>query len=91
MIGNTIGNTAFYDGTLRMSGYANLRGTPTFEAIVASLQPGGPSSDGWTCCLARKIAITTVDGARPDAASTTRCVETEECGLLTSTPVARSP
>ncbi|WP_212759070.1 hypothetical protein, partial [Cellulomonas fimi] len=81
----------FYSGGLSVDGYANLKGTPTFEQILASLQDDRTRPDAWAFWLAPGLVVATDGDALPDAAVTETCVQEGTCGSLDVRPVSYSP
>lgn len=87
---NSYGGRAFYSGELRLTGYVNLKGTPTFDVIRAQIENLETRVDAMTYWMAPGIAIATTDGRTPDAATTLACLDGDRCGLVTSEPVLYS-
>ena len=84
------GNRSFYDGVLRLSGYTNLRGTPTFEKIQAALIDPGSAETARAFWLARGMVVATEDGALPTVERSNACAAGDSCGLELSGPVSYS-
>ena len=81
------GGRAFYGGTPGLAGYTNLKGTPTFETIFASLQDPARGEDAWAFWLAPGLAVASPGGFLPDAATTRACAADGACGVDLSRPV----
>ena len=85
------GNRSFYDGMLRLSGYTNLRGTPTFEKLRATLIDPGAADASRAFWLAQGMVVATADGALPTIEKSNACAAGDSCGLELSEPVSYSP
>ena len=85
------GNRSFYDGTLRLSGYTNLRGTPTFEKLQATLIDPGTADAARAFWMAQGMVVATTDGALPPVEKSNACATDDACGLELSEPVSYSP
>ena len=85
------GNRSFYDGTLRLSGYTNLRGTPTYEKILSTLSTPATEPHARAFWMAPGMAIVSHGGALPSADDSARCIDLGECGLERSEPVSYDP
>ena len=88
---DAFGNRSFYDGTLRLSGYTNLRGTPTYEKIMVTLSAPGTEPAARAFWMAPGMAIASQDGALPSVEDSTACSEDGRCGLEHSESIAYDP
>jgi len=79
---------ALYERGYGLSGYVNLKGTPTFVAIQQSLADPATSADARAFWTAPGLVISSESGEVPPAASSEECAETGRCGDLTVEPVA---
>lgn len=85
------GLRAFFDGKTAFSGYVNLKGNPTFEAILASVSDPATYERARAFWLSPGIVVGTEGGELPDVATTLQCAASGSCDGLTMTPVDYSP
>lgn len=75
---------SFYDGRLGLSGYVNLKGSRTFNAISQALSNPESNADARSFWLAPGLIIETHDGQIPNAEMSQRCAAGGECGVSTA-------
>lgn len=85
------GGQAFYSGHLGFDGYANLKGTPTFERIVATLQDDATRADAWAFWRAPGMVVASEGDALPPASRSRACAREAACGLVATAPESYSP
>lgn len=70
----------FYDGSLAVLGYVNLKGSPGFDTIRKQVLAPGEPSDILSFWAAPGIGIVVDDDRPPSADALARCVESGQCG-----------
>lgn len=87
---STLGGASFYDGRLGVTGYVNLKGTPTFEAMSQALRDPESAAAALAFWQAPGMVVRTSDGALPTVDETSDCLADGGCGLGSVVPVAFS-
>ncbi|MFF2621520.1 hypothetical protein [Oerskovia jenensis] len=83
-----LGGASFFDGRSGVTGYVNLKGTPTFEAMAQALADPATAEAALAFWRAPGMVVRTDGGALPSLDETADCLADGACGLGSVVPVA---